>query len=196
MQHVRVRLASVEDFEALDRIRAAAFATVFASFRVLVGASIASVAFRDAEREQQDLLRDHVEPNDERIMLVAERDGVVCGFCAVMCKAETKVGEIGLNAVAPRRSGPWRGPTPLHRRSPPHARRRHARRYGSARAVTTAIHPRGQPIARSASRPRCRAFISTASFNIGATAIIPRHTATTTTSATGRPYRRIDAYVA
>lgn len=99
MADVRVRQGTPDDLVVLDAIRAAAFAPVFASLRALVGPTIASVAFRDAEREQQNLLRDLLAPGERRLMLVAVRDDLIRGFCAVTCKAETGVGEIGLNAV-------------------------------------------------------------------------------------------------
>jgi GNAT superfamily N-acetyltransferase len=105
MEDVTIRAGTIDDFDALDIVRSAAFAPVFASFRSLVGTTIASVAFRDAEGEQQAHLRELLAPGEGRIMLVAERDGVACGFCAVTWQAKTGVGEIGLNAVHPTAQG-------------------------------------------------------------------------------------------
>lgn len=101
MLNLTIRLGTPHDFERLDAIRGAAFAPVISSFRSLVGPAIASVAFRDAEREQRDHLRGLLDPGDGQAVLVALHDGVACGFCAFTWKAETKIGEIGLNAVHP-----------------------------------------------------------------------------------------------
>jgi predicted N-acetyltransferase YhbS len=96
-----IRTGSQDDFERLDAIRAAAFGPVFASFRSIVGPAIAGVAFRDAEREQHNHLRELLASGAGRTVLVAECDGVAQGFCAVAWSVETGVGEIGLNAVDP-----------------------------------------------------------------------------------------------
>ena len=101
MSDVSVRIAGPDDFTSLDAIRGAAFAPVFASLRSRVGSAIADVAFRDAEKEQQSHLRELLVLGDGRVVLVAARDGVACGFCAISWNAETGVGEIGLNAVHP-----------------------------------------------------------------------------------------------
>lgn len=102
MLEVSLRSATQDDFAAFDAIRAAAFAPVFASLRALVGPAVAGVAFRDAEREQQNLLRDLLAPGEARVMLVAVHDDLVQGFCAVTWNVETRLGEISLNAVRPR----------------------------------------------------------------------------------------------
>ena len=109
MMGCQIRLGVIDDLNVLEAIRAAAFAPVFASLRALVGPSIAPVAFRDTEQEQQALLRDLLEPGGGRMTLVAERDGVVHVFCAASWKTDTKVGEIGLNAVL--RAGQNRRPS-------------------------------------------------------------------------------------
>lgn len=98
---VSVRIAGPGDFASLDAIREAAFVPVFASFRSLVGSAIADVAFRDAETEQRNHLRELLAPAEGRVVLLAVRDGVASGFCAISWNAETGVGEIGLNAVHP-----------------------------------------------------------------------------------------------
>ena len=105
MSEVTTRPATADDFRALDAIRAAAFASIFASFRSLVGATIAAVAFRDAEQEQRNHLRALLAPAEGRVVLVALCDGEVSGFCAVTWKHESGIGEIGLNAVHPARQG-------------------------------------------------------------------------------------------
>lgn len=116
MQKLCTRLGAPDDFESLDLIRAAAFAPVFASFRSLVGAPIADIAFRYAEREQHDDLQRLLVSGEGRAVLVASANGAAVGFCAYTWKSETGIGEIGLNAVHPvtqRRASPY-GFMPMH----------------------------------------------------------------------------------
>ncbi len=93
------------DLPTLQKIREAAFAPVFASFRKLVGEEIAQVAFAAAEEEQAALLDKYCAPNSGREVYVAERGGEIAGFCAVALDGKTGIGEIDLNAVRPDLQG-------------------------------------------------------------------------------------------
>ncbi|MDX2222612.1 MAG: GNAT family N-acetyltransferase [Rhodospirillaceae bacterium] len=101
----RIRPFEPSDLPQLQRIRAAAFAPVFASFRRIVGADIAAVALMTAEQEQADLLDRICGAPNEHEMYVIEHDGAPVGFCALSMNVATKVGEIGLNAVHPDHQG-------------------------------------------------------------------------------------------
>ena len=57
------------DLPALQIVRAAAFAPVFAAFRAIVGAEIAAAALASAEAEQAGLLQSLCIPNADRRML-------------------------------------------------------------------------------------------------------------------------------
>ncbi len=93
------------DLAAVQRVRAAAFAPVFASFRAVVGDEIARHAFARAEDEQAGLLDGLCRDGSGHAVLVAEVGGEVVGFVSYTLDAATRTGEIGLNAVRPDRAG-------------------------------------------------------------------------------------------
>lgn len=101
---------TIRPFETSDRarlheIREAAFEPVFASFRNLIGETIAGVALASAEREQADLLDRLCETESPDQVVVAEADGEIVGFCAMSLDCGAGLGEIGLNAVHPDHQG-------------------------------------------------------------------------------------------
>ncbi|MBX2805015.1 MAG: GNAT family N-acetyltransferase [Hyphomicrobiales bacterium] len=100
-----IRAFEVDELSHLDDIRRLAFAPVFASFRQIVGPSIAETAFAAAEAEQAELLKTICDPNTPDQVFIGVRDGVIAGFVSLTLNHETKVGEIGLNAVRPDCSG-------------------------------------------------------------------------------------------
>src|SRR5688500_3643550 len=100
-----IRNFAAGDLPALQAIRAAAFAPVFASFRALVGPDIAAVALASAEAEQAALLETLCAPGADLRLLVAARGPEPIGFCAVRLNRVQALGEIELNAVHPDRAG-------------------------------------------------------------------------------------------
>ena len=93
------------DLAELHRIREAAFAPVFASFRALVGEEIAAVAFASAEAEQGKHLDEIcAEGAGHHVFAVVEDAGIV-GFVAFSVDADRRMGELGLNAVHPDHAG-------------------------------------------------------------------------------------------
>lgn len=104
-----IRPFSEGDLPALQALRAAAFAPVFAGFRAQVGAGITAVAFARDEAEQAALLARlagwAAEPSSGHGLLVAEDGGRVVGFCAYQTDTASGLAEIGLNAVAPEAQG-------------------------------------------------------------------------------------------
>lgn len=103
----RLSLRSVTpaDLPELHRIRAAAFAPVFDSFREAVGAKIAEVAFAAAELEQAKHLDEIcAEGAAHQVFGVIEDDEMI-GFVSFSVDAEKKMGELGLNAVHPDHAG-------------------------------------------------------------------------------------------
>ncbi|MGZ8349434.1 MAG: N-acetyltransferase family protein [Allosphingosinicella sp.] len=94
-----------DDLPALQKIRAAAFAPVFASFRELVGSELGDIAFARSDAEQSVLLETLCAPGSSNEMLVATVDGEIAGFVAFSVDAGTGIGEIGLNAVHPDFAG-------------------------------------------------------------------------------------------
>jgi GNAT superfamily N-acetyltransferase len=93
------------DLPTLQHIRQAAFAPVFRSFREIVGAEIAAVAFAHAEAEQAKLLDDICAAGSGHHVLVVMVGEAVAGFVSFTVDADKRMGEIGLNAVYPDHAG-------------------------------------------------------------------------------------------
>ncbi|WP_207485166.1 GNAT family N-acetyltransferase [Arenibaculum pallidiluteum] len=90
---------------ALQRIRRAAFEPVFRSFREIVGAEIATVAFAHADSEQAKFLDDIcADGSGHHVMVVMLGEDIV-GFVSFTIHADMRIGEIGLNAVHPDHAG-------------------------------------------------------------------------------------------
>lgn len=97
--------ARPEDAERLQAIRRAAFAPVFASFRAILGDEIYELAQRRDDEAQEGLLASLMAPDSRWELYVARRRDEVVGFVAIGLDHETRVGEIGLNAVDPAHGG-------------------------------------------------------------------------------------------
>ena len=78
---------------------------MFQSFRDLLGKEIARVALATAEREQAELLDKCAAADSAQDLFVAETDGEIVAFCALSLDHDSKLGEIGLNAVHPDHQG-------------------------------------------------------------------------------------------
>ncbi len=89
----------------MQRVRQAAFAPVFRSFREIVGERVAALAFAQADAEQARLLDGLCGAGSGHRLLVAETGGAVVGFVSFSVDAEKRTGEIGLNAVHPDHAG-------------------------------------------------------------------------------------------
>lgn len=100
-----VRAFDSGDLSRLEEVRRAAFAPVFASFRKIVGAAIYQHALGKVDEEQAKLLEQLCGDESSYSVLVAERQGEVVGFVSYIVHAETRFGEIGLNAVHPDHGG-------------------------------------------------------------------------------------------
>ena len=92
------------DRARLHEIRLAAFAPVFASFRSLLGDEIYEAAQAREDAAQGALLESLLAAGSGWEVYCAESDGRVVGFVSVQLRHETKVGEIGLNAVHPEQA--------------------------------------------------------------------------------------------
>jgi ribosomal protein S18 acetylase RimI-like enzyme len=95
MCNLHIRPFEAADLDTLQRVRALAFAPVFRSFRQIVGAPIA---------EQAALLARTCEQHPTQVH-VAMFDGAIVGFVSFSLDPETRIGEIGLNAVHPDHAG-------------------------------------------------------------------------------------------
>jgi GNAT superfamily N-acetyltransferase len=100
-----IRPVSVGDAARLEEIRRAAFAPVFASFRSILGDDIYAVAQAPADAAQGALLASMLTQDAKWEVYVAVLAGELVGFVSVQLNHETRVGEIGLNAVDPAYAG-------------------------------------------------------------------------------------------
>jgi GNAT superfamily N-acetyltransferase len=100
-QNVVMRPVKTDDQPDLDHVRKAAFAPVFASFRSILGDDIYELAQAREDEAQGELLTSLLAPDSSWEVYVAEMAGAVVGFVSVQLNPETRVGEIGLNAVHP-----------------------------------------------------------------------------------------------
>lgn len=96
-----IRPFAEADLPTLQEVREAAFAPVFKSFRSIMGKDIARFAYADAEIEQGAHLDEMCSPSSGHNVYVATVASRVVGFCGYTVNSESKVGEVGLNAVHP-----------------------------------------------------------------------------------------------
>jgi GNAT superfamily N-acetyltransferase len=89
----------------LDRVRQAAFAPIFASFRSILGDDIYDLAQAREDEAQGELLVALLAPESGWEVYAAEVAGTVVGFVSIQLNQETQVGENGLNAVHPEHAG-------------------------------------------------------------------------------------------
>jgi ribosomal protein S18 acetylase RimI-like enzyme len=100
-----IRPFRTRDLPAMQQVRMAAFHPVFESFREIVGARIAALAFVDADGEQARLLEAICGDRRRHHVLVAAIGREVVGFVSFSLDVRTRIGEIGLNAVHPDHAG-------------------------------------------------------------------------------------------
>lgn len=100
-----IRPAVADDLLALDAIRRAAFAPIFASFRALLGDALYELAQAKSDNAQGALLASMFSIDSGWELYTAIRSGKIAGFVSVKLDLETKMGEIGLNAVDPAFAG-------------------------------------------------------------------------------------------
>lgn len=100
-----IRTYAPADLPALQAVRAAAFAPVFASFRNIVGPEIAALGLTTAEQEQADLLDSIAKPDSGHSIAVAENGGVIVGFVSWKPNIAPAIGEVTLNGVHPDHGG-------------------------------------------------------------------------------------------
>jgi GNAT superfamily N-acetyltransferase len=93
------------DLPALQHIRQAAFEPVFRSFRDIVGAEIAAIAFTHADADQAKLLSNICAAGSGHHVLVVTLGEEIVGFVSFTIDTDKRMGEIGLNAIHPGHAG-------------------------------------------------------------------------------------------
>ena len=93
-----IRPATKSDLTAMHRVRNAAFAPIYASFRTLLTETTAELVFANAEVDQGAYLDKVAQPGPDRGILVALVREELVGFCAYALDRKRQVGTIDLNA--------------------------------------------------------------------------------------------------
>jgi len=101
---VEFRRAAAGDLERMQGVRRAAFAPVFASFRSILGDELYELAQKRDDDAQEQLLASLCE-DAKWELYVAETGGELVGFMALRLDRDTRIGELGLNAVHPAHAG-------------------------------------------------------------------------------------------
>ena len=102
---INIRDSKESDLPVLEDIRQKAFTPIFDSFRSILGDQIYSLAQEPEDNLQSKLLNDMFLPESLWRIFVAELSGEIVGFVSIRMNIDSKVGEIGLNAVNPDHSG-------------------------------------------------------------------------------------------
>jgi len=89
------------DLPILEQIRLRAFAPIFESFRSILGDTIYEAAQKSEDEQQERILAKMFEEQSQWLLYVAESGNKIVGFISLRLNQETRVGEIGLNAVDP-----------------------------------------------------------------------------------------------
>jgi ribosomal protein S18 acetylase RimI-like enzyme len=97
--------AEAGELQVLDEIRRAAFAPIFASFRSILGDEVYATAQAHEDERQGELLASLLRSDSGWTVYTVRQAQSVVGFVAVKLDQDTKVGELGLNAVHPGCAG-------------------------------------------------------------------------------------------
>ncbi len=97
--------ATLADLPRMQEIRRAAFEPIFSAFRATLGERIYERAQAREDAAQGELLASLLEVDSPWEVYTADRPGTMAGFISILCNGETRVGEIGLNAVHPDHAG-------------------------------------------------------------------------------------------
>ena len=98
---IYLRLSQVSDLPHIEEIRQVAFSPVFESFQSILGKEIYDLAQAKDDNAQGELLASFLKADSGWKVYVAEIIGKIVGFVSIKLDPDTKVGEIGLNAVHP-----------------------------------------------------------------------------------------------
>ena len=98
---LKMRSSRVSDLPHLEEIRQVTFSPVFESFQSILGEEIYNLAQAREDNAQGELLASLLKADSGWEVYVAELTRKIVGFVSIELDPDTKVGEIGLNAVHP-----------------------------------------------------------------------------------------------
>lgn len=102
---VVIRSLAEEDVPTVLDIAEAAWEPVFASFRELLGDTLFETVYPQWQTEKRRQVAVACRGDYGHVVLVAEAAGEVAGFASYRTDADTGIGKIGNNAVAPEYQG-------------------------------------------------------------------------------------------
>ncbi len=98
---VAIRPITSGDLEPVLDLSLRAWEPVFQSFEEVLGSRIFLKQYPNWQQNQRDAVRETCTNTDKYTVMVAEVDGAVAGFVAVMFNHETRIGEVEMLAVDP-----------------------------------------------------------------------------------------------
>jgi GNAT superfamily N-acetyltransferase len=104
-RNLEFRVVEAADLPRLHEIRIAAFTPIHDGYREQIGQEMFEIHYRDWQARQGDLLDQICAPNSGHVVYVALEDGEIVGFVGISADVARERGELGLNAVDPRRQG-------------------------------------------------------------------------------------------
>lgn len=99
------RKVAPADLPRLHDIRIAAFTPIHDGYRRQIGDEMFQIHFHDWQTRQGAHLDEICAPDSKHDVYVALEDGEIVGFIGISIDAGRASGELGLNAVDPRRQG-------------------------------------------------------------------------------------------
>ena len=102
---IKLGPSTKEQLAQLEQIRQLAFQPIFDSFREILGPRLYAIAQEKEDMAQADILSSMFDPESRWNIFTLFQDETIVGFVTVLSDKETRLGEIGLNAIHPEYAG-------------------------------------------------------------------------------------------
>ncbi len=105
LKEIEIQIAHEADLNAMEEVRKKAFKPIFESFRNILGDIVYETAQQAEDSAQGELLPSYFKPESVWKTWKVVLQHRIIGFMALRCDRQSKVGEIGLNAIDPDYGG-------------------------------------------------------------------------------------------
>ncbi len=105
MNDVVIRDMRPDDVEAIVAIAIAAWAPIYAGYRRILGDELYHAKSPNWQERKAGEIRAACDPNNSAMVCVGEQKGQIIGFITFSADQQTRIGEIGNNAVHPDHQG-------------------------------------------------------------------------------------------